>query len=290
MRIQKSFANDNAKLYLVATPIGNLGDITLRAIEILKEVDYIACEDTRVTIKLLNHFEIKKPMISYHDHNKYNAGVGILKKLQDGESVALVSDAGTPCISDPGYEIVRMAIENDIDVVSIPGASAGIAALITSGLAPQPFTFYGFLDHKKSARKKQLEELKYHPYTLIFYESPHRFRDTIDMMSEIFGERSVAICREISKKFEEVYRGLVNDVNAYYETIKGEIVIIVEANMHPQEPDNSLMEMGIIEHVDYYMEEFGLSKNDAIKKVAFDRKVAKRDIYNEYHQQNSFNN
>jgi 16S rRNA (cytidine1402-2'-O)-methyltransferase len=285
MRIQKSFASDTAKLYLVATPIGNLRDITLRGLETLKEVDYIACEDTRVTIKLLNHYEISKPLISYHEHNKYDAGYGIIHKLQLGKSVALVSDAGTPCISDPGYEIVKMAIEQDIPVVSIPGASAVLAALITSGIAPQPFTFYGFLDHKKSARKKQLEALKYHPYTLVFYESPHRFRDTIEIMSEVFGERSVAICREISKKFEEIYRGLVNDVNSYYETIKGEIVIIIEANTHPQVPNNSLLEMDIIEHVDYYIEEFGLSKIDAIKQVATERSVAKRDIYNHYHQE-----
>lgn len=286
MRIQKSFNEENAKLYLVATPIGNLGDITLRALEILKEVDYIACEDTRVTVKLLNHYDIKKPLISYHEHNKYDAGVGILNKLCDGHSVALVSDAGTPCISDPGYEIIRMAIEREIPIVSIPGASAVLAAIITSGLAPQPFTFFGFLEHKKSARKKQLEELKYHPYTMVFYESPHRFKETIDMMSEVFGERHVSIAREITKKFEEVYRGLVNDVNSYYETIKGEIVIVVEANTHPQVPDNSLLEMDVIEHVDHYIEEFGLTKNEAIKKVAVERNVSKRDVYNHYHQEN----
>lgn len=285
MRIQKSFLTDGAKLYLVATPIGNLGDITLRAIETLKEVDFIACEDTRVTLKLLNHLGISKPLISYHEHNKYESGLGILQKLQEGKSVALVSDAGTPCISDPGHEIVRMAIEQDIPVISIPGPSALISALITSGLAPQPFTFFGFLEHKKSARRKQIEALKYHPYTMIFYESPHRFRETIEMMSEIFGERSCAICREISKKFEEIYRGLIQDVNAYYETIKGEVVIIVEANTHPQVPNNDLLEMDIIEHVDYYIEELGMSKAEAIKQVAVDRQVTKREIYNYYHQQ-----
>lgn len=289
MIIQKSFAREGAKLYLVATPIGNLGDITYRALETLNAVDYIACEDTRVTLKLLNHFEIKKPLISYHDHNKYEAGNGIIKKLEEGFSVALVCDAGTPSISDPGYEIVRSAIEKDIDVVPIPGASAVLSALIASGIVPQPFTFYGFLDHKKSAKKKQLEELKYHPYTMVFYESPHRFRETIDLMSEVFGERTVAVCREITKKFEEVYRGLVQDVNAYYEQIKGEIVIVVEANTHPQVPNNSLLEMDINEHVDYYIEEFGMSKNEAIKQVANERGVAKRDIYNHYHSENSLN-
>lgn len=290
MLIQKSFSNDHAKLYLVATPIGNLGDITFRAIETLKMVDYIACEDTRVTLKLLNHFGIKKPLISYHEHNKMTAGTGILNKLQEGYSVALVSDAGTPCISDPGHEIVRLAIDNDIDVVPIPGASAVITALITSGIAPQPFTFFGFLDHKKSEKRKQLEALKYHPYTMVFYESPHRFRETIELMGEVFGERTVAICRELTKKFEEIYRGLVNDVNAYYEQIKGEIVIVVEANQHPQVPNNSLLEeMDIMEHVDYYMNEFGLSKSEAIKRVADDRGVAKRDIYNYYHRQERLN-
>ncbi len=285
MNIQKSFEKDNAKLYLVPTPIGNLGDITLRALETLKSVDYIACEDTRVTIKLLNYYEIKKPLISYHEHNKFDAGIAIINKIIEGSNVALVSDAGTPCISDPGYEMVRLAIEKEIDVVPIPGPSAAISALICSGIAPHPFTFMGFLDHKKSAKKRQLEEIKYHPYTMIFYESPHRFNETITLMSEIFEERNCAIVREISKRFEEVYRGLINDVNSYYEEIRGEIVIVVEGNAHPQHLDNSLLEMDVIEHVNYYME-IGLSKNDAIKRVALERKVAKRDIYNVYHQQN----
>lgn len=275
MIIQKSFEKENGKLYLVATPIGNLGDMSLRGLETLKNVDFIACEDTRVTIKLLNYYEIKKPLISYHEHNKYEAGVGIINKLSEGSSVALVSDAGTPCISDPGYEIVLLAIENNIDVVPIPGANAALSALITSGIAPQPFTFFGFLDHKKTIKKTQLEELKYHPYTMIFYESPHRFKETVSLMSEIFGERKCAIIRELTKKFEEIYRGLINDANLYYEDIKGEIVIIVEANTHPQVPDNSILEMDIIEHVNYYMD-IGLTKNEAIKRVATDRKVAKR--------------
>lgn len=285
MIIQKSFANDNAKLYLVSTPIGNLGDITFRALETLKMVDYIACEDTRVTLKLLNYYDIKKPLISYHEHNKFEAGKNLIDKILSGSNVALVTDAGTPCISDPGHEVVRLAIENNIDVVPIPGASALLSALIISGLATQPFTFFGFLSHKKQEKRKQLEEIKYHPYTMIFYESPHRFRETIDLMSEIFEERSCAIVREITKKYEEVYRGLVNDVNSYYEEIKGEIVIIVEANTHPQRPDNSLLEMDIIDHVNYYME-IGLTKNDAIRRVALERKQAKREIYNIYHQQN----
>lgn len=285
MILQRSFARENAKLYLVATPIGNLGDISFRALEVLKMVDYIACEDTRVTLKLLNYYEIKKPLISYHEHNKYQAGLGLIDKILKGSNIALVSDAGTPCISDPGHEVVKLAIENDIDVVPIPGASALLSALIISGLAPQPFTFFGFLDHKKQEKRKQLEEIKYHPYTMIFYESPHRFKETISLMSEIFEERSCAIVREITKKFEEVYRGLINDVNSYYEDIKGEIVIIVEANTHPQSPNNSLLEMDIIDHVNYYME-IGLTKNDAIRRVALERKQAKRDIYNAYHQQN----
>jgi 16S rRNA (cytidine1402-2'-O)-methyltransferase len=285
MIIQKSFAKEDAKLYLVATPIGNLGDISFRALEILKTVDYIACEDTRVTLKLLNYYEIKKPLISYHEHNKYEAGIGLIEKIQAGHNIALVSDAGTPCISDPGHEVVRLAIDNDIDVVPIPGASAFISALICSGLGTQPFTFFGFLDHKKQDKRKQLQEIKYHPYTMIFYESPHRFKETINLMSEIFEERSCAIVRELTKRYEEVYRGLINDVNSYYEEIKGEIVIIVEANTHPQSPDNSLLEMDIIEHVNYYME-IGLNKNEAIRKVAGERKQAKREVYNKYHQQN----
>ncbi|HEY8363950.1 MAG TPA: 16S rRNA (cytidine(1402)-2'-O)-methyltransferase [Haloplasmataceae bacterium] len=285
MIIQKSFANNNAKLYLVATPIGNLGDISFRALETLKMVDYIACEDTRVTLKLLNYYEIKKPLISYHEHNKYEAGIGLINKILEGSNIALVSDAGTPCISDPGHEVVRLAIENNIDVVPIPGASALISALICSGLAPQPFTFFGFLSHKKQEKRKQLEEIKYHPYTMIFYESPHRFKETINLMSEIFEERGCAIVREITKRYEEIYRGLINDVNSYYEDIKGEIVIIVEANTHPQSPDNSLLEMDIIDQVNYYME-IGMTKNDAIKRVALERKVTKREIYNVYHQEN----
>lgn len=290
MLIQRSFSSDSAKLYLVATPIGNLDDITLRAIETLKMVDYIACEDTRVTLKLLNHLDIKKPLISYHEHNKETAGMGIIKKLQDGYNVALVSDAGTPCISDPGHELVRMAIDYGIDVVPVPGPSAVITALITSGIAPQPFTFIGFLDHRKSEKRKQLEALKYHPYTMVFYESPHRFRETIAMMSEIFGERTVAICRELTKKYEEIYRGLVNDVNAYYEEIKGEIVIVVEATEHPQVPNTTLLEeLAISEKVDYYMNELGLSKSEAIKRVAEETGLAKREVYNYYHRQERFN-
>lgn len=285
MNIQKSFQKENAKLYLVATPIGNLGDMTLRGLETLKMVDYVACEDTRVSIKLLNYYEIKKPLISYHEHNKYEAGIGIINKILEGSNVALVSDAGTPCISDPGYEIVCLAIEKNIDVVPIPGASAIISGLICSGIMPHPFTFFGFLDHKKSSKRKQIEEIKYHPYTMVFYESPHRFKETISVMSEIFGERKCAIVREITKRYEEVYRGLINDVNSYYEEIRGEIVIIVEANTHPQEIDDSLLEMDVIEHVNYYLE-IGMSKNDAIRQVALDRKVAKRDIYNVFHQQN----
>ncbi len=286
MLIQKSYENMNPKLYLVSTPIGNLGDITFRALEILRMVDYIACEDTRVTIKLLNYYDIKKPLISYHEHNKYESGINIINKIKLGNNVALVSDAGTPCISDPGYEIVKLAIENNIDVVPIPGPSALISALICSGLVPQPFTFLGFLDHRKQDKRKQLEELKYHPYTMIFYEAPHRFRETISIMSEVFGERSCAIVREISKRYEEVYRGLLNDVLSYYEDIKGEIVIIVEGTTHPQYPEEPLIEeMDIIEQVNHYVE-LGLSKSEAIKRVATERKLSKREVYNYYHSQN----
>ncbi|ERJ13394.1 16S rRNA (cytidine(1402)-2'-O)-methyltransferase [Haloplasma contractile] len=282
MSVQKSFQNEDSKLYLVATPIGNLGDFSKRAIEILKEVDLVACEDTRVTIKLLNHFEIKKPLMSYHEHNKEVGGDKIVREIESGKSIALVSDAGMPCISDPGYEVVKSAISHGIDVVPIPGASAAVTSLIASGLVPQPYTFYGFLDHKKSKKRKQLEELKGHPFTLIFYESPYRFKDTMEVILDVLGDLNCAVVRELTKRYEEIFRGNVSEAISFYDTIKGEIALIIEGKKI--EEQSPLLELDVVSHVDVYIKN-GLKKNDAIKKVAKEREIPKRDVYNAYHQE-----
>jgi 16S rRNA (cytidine1402-2'-O)-methyltransferase len=230
MNRQKSYLSDSAKLYLVATPIGNLADITYRAVETLKTVEVCFAEDTRVTRVLFEHYNIHTRLECYQEHNKQTQYKAILKYLEEGISVALVSDAGMPIISDPGYFVAKEAIKAGYDVVPIPGASASLSALIVSGITPQPFTFYGFLDSKSSKRKKELEILKEHKETIIFYEAPHRIKEMLVDVLNVFGDREIALAREITKKFEEVVRGKVSEIIEITDTLKGEMVVVVEGN------------------------------------------------------------
>lgn len=275
--IQKSYDN-SPTVYLIPTPIGNLEDITLRAINILKEVDVIFSEDTRVTALLLNHLNIKKKLIPSHEYNESENKDKLLEYLKDNKNVGIVTDRGTPIISDPGYELVKIALEHSYNVVGLPGPTALIPALITSGLEPSPFLFYGFLNSKDSKREKELEELKKEKATLIFYESPHRLEKMLESMLKILGNRKISISREISKKFEEVIRGNIEEVIRQMNNIKGEYVIIVEGNKDSVD----YTKITIIDHVNSYIKA-GNSINEAIKLVAKDRGVSKKEIYNEYH-------
>lgn len=271
--------NNTPTLYLIPTPIGNLDDITLRAIHVLKEVEVVFSEDTRVTALLLNHLNIKKKLISNHEYNERENKDKLLEYLKNGYSVGLVSDRGTPVISDPGYELAQVAIENHYNVVSLPGATALIPALTVSGIEPMPFLYYGFLNSKESKRKKELENLKNIKYTMIFYEAPHRITKTLEEMLEILGNRKISISREITKKFEEVYRGTIQDVIEETKEIKGEIVIVVSGNKE----EISYDDLSIENHVNLYIKN-GLNSKEAIKKVAEDRNIKKSEVYNIYHR------
>ena len=271
--------NNTPTLYLIPTPIGNLDDITLRAIHVLKEVEVVFSEDTRVTALLLNHLNIKKKLISNHEYNERENKDKLLEYLKNGYSVGLVSDRGTPVISDPGYELAQVAIENNYNVVSLPGATALIPALTVSGIEPMPFLYYGFLNSKESKRKKELENLRNIKYTMIFYEAPHRITKTLEEMLEILGNRKISISREITKKFEEVYRGTIQDVIEETKEIKGEIVIVVSGNKE----EISYDDLSIEDHVNLYIKN-GLNSKEAIKKVAEDRNIKKSEVYNIYHR------
>ncbi|MBU8589855.1 16S rRNA (cytidine(1402)-2'-O)-methyltransferase [Priestia megaterium] len=288
MKSQKSYdvSNERGVLYLVPTPIGNLEDMTFRAIRILKEVDYIAAEDTRQTKKLCNHFEIDTPITSYHEHNKHAKSEQLLSDLDGEKNIALVSDAGMPCISDPGYELVVAAVKKGYTVVPLPGPNAALTALIASGLPTGQFYFYGFLNRNKKQRKEQLQELQYIKESMIFYEAPHRLKETLKSIEEILGNRSIVLCRELTKRYEEFLRGSVLEAIEWTNAtdIRGEFCLILEGT-NEEAPDESNLwweQLTIIEHVDHYVEE-GLSSKEAIKQVAKDRDVSKRDIYSEYH-------
>ena len=277
-------------LYLVATPIGNLEDMTMRAIRILKEADIIAAEDTRNTKKLCNYFEIETPLVSYHDHNKEQGGEKLLQFLREGKTVALVSDAGLPCISDPGADIAAKAIEEHFAVVPIPGANAAITALIASGLSPQPFFFYGFLSRHKKDRRDSLELLKRRHETILFYEAPHRLKDTLKDMQMIFGNRHVVMARELTKKFEEFLRGTLDEAIEWANNneIRGEFCLVVEGNINgeDEEEENWWDQLSIIVHVDQLISNEKLSSKEAIKEVAKVRGLAKREVYQQYHIEN----
>ena len=278
MNRQKSYLSDSAKLYLVATPIGNLADITYRAVETLKTVEVCFAEDTRVTRVLFEHYNIHTRLECYQEHNKQTQYKAILKYLEEGISVALVSDAGMPIISDPGYYVAKEAIKAGFDVVPIPGASASLSALIVSGITPQPFTFYGFLDSKSSKRKKELEALKEHKQTLIFYEAPHRIKEMLEDILNVFGDREIALAREITKKFEEVIRGSVSEVIEVADTLKGEMVVVCSGYV---EDSNKYLNVDPIKQVDELIVA-GIIKNEAIKMVAKRLGITKQELYKEY--------
>ena len=276
--IQKSY-DGKPTLFLIATPIGNMDDITYRAIETLKNVSVIFAEDTRIANQLLTKFKIKNKLIASHQYNEKENIEKLLSYLDNNENVGLVTDRGTPVISDPGYYLAKAAIENNYNVVSIPGATAFVSALITSNIEPFPFTFVGFLNSKSSKRKKELENLKNYNSTLIFYESPHRIGETLNDMLEILGNRKCSISREITKKFEEIYRGTIKEIIEQFKTPKGEFVIVVEGNKSV----NQFSNLTIIEHVNLYIKE-GFEVKEAIKKVAKERKINKNEVYSEYHK------
>ncbi|MCP1121876.1 16S rRNA (cytidine(1402)-2'-O)-methyltransferase [Bacillus sp. AFS018417] len=284
---QKSFQmNERGTLYLVPTPIGNLEDMTFRAIRILKEADFIAAEDTRQTKKLCNYFEIETPVMSYHEHNKEVSGRKILDMLEQGKTVAIVSDAGMPCISDPGYDIVVQAVEQQYSVVPLPGPNAALTALIASGLETKHFYFYGFLQRHKKERKAELEKLRYIPNTMMFYEAPHRLGETLISMKDVLGNRNVVLCRELTKKFEEFIRGSLEEVIhwAKENEVRGEFCVLVEGSTEEAVDEEAWWETLTVEgHVEYYIEEKGLSSKEAIKIVAKDRNMSKRDVYQAYH-------
>lgn len=283
MKIQKSFAQQVGTLYLVPTPIGNLEDMTIRGVKTLQTVDLIASEDTRNTQKLLNHFEVKVPQKSLHEHN-YNERIPeLLDFLESGKSIAQVSDAGMPSISDPGHELVVACIEKDIPVVSLPGATAGMTALIASGLLPQPFFFYGFLQRKRSVQKKELDELKGQSATLIFYESPHRIKETLKNILEVFGNREVVICRELTKLYEEYLRGTTEELIEYLSehSLKGECCLLVSGATETAEEE---IFTGTLKEQVEEMISGGTSSKEAIKSVAKRHGLKKQDVYKEYHE------
>lgn len=273
----------SGKLYLCATPIGNLEDITLRVLHTLKNVDLIAAEDTRNSIKLLNHFDIKVPMTSYHEFNKIDKAYQLIEKLQEGQNIAYITDAGTPGISDPGEELVKLCYEAGIQVISLPGASACVTALTVSGLATRRFAFEAFLPQDKKKRGIVLEELKTETRTIIIYEAPHHLLHTLEELYQTLGNRRVSVCRELTKKYEEVLRSTIADVISFYknEQPRGEYVIVIEGKSHmdiEKESREGWMEMNLREHMNLYESE-GFSKKEAMKMVAKDRGISKRDIY-----------
>ena len=274
--VQKSYKSDNA-LYLIPTPIGNLDDITIRSFKLLRDVDVLLCEDTRVTGSLLKKYDIKQKLISCHEYNEDSIKYDVVKYIKDGLKVGLVTDQGSPIISDPGFRVVQEVIDNGYSVIGLPGATAFVPALISSGIAPSKFLFYGFLNSKNSKQKQELESLKLYPYTMIFYEAPHRIINTLENMRKIFGNRHISLSREISKLYEEIYRGTIDEVLGNFDKLKGEFVLIVEGNT--EQVDFS--DIDIISHVKLYLDD-GLSEMDAFKKVAKERGISKSIVYKEY--------
>ena len=266
------------KLYIVATPIGNLEDITLRALRVLKEVDLIAAEDTRQTLKLLNHYEINKPLISYHRHNEETKSEILIEKLRNGENIALVSDAGTPGICDPGEEVIKKAIEDNIEVIPIPGACAMINALIVSGISTKEFEFLGFLPLNKKLRRQKLKEIEKSSKTIIIYEAPHKMKTTLGDLKEILKDRKIVLARELTKIHEEFIRKSIDELLSEIDTIKGEMILIIEGNKIDTEECKNFDEISLEDHYKLY-EEKGLNKKEIIKQIAKDRNVNKNEIY-----------
>ena len=276
MMWQSSY-DGSPSVYLVPTPIGNLEDMTFRAINTLKMVDVIFSEDTRVTLQLLNHFEIKNKLIALHDHNEDIVKDKVLEYLRDGKNVAIVTDRGTPIISDPGYKTVKFLKENGYNVIGLPGACAFVPALIASSISSEHFTFYGFLSSKEFKMKQELELLKDSEYAVVFYEAPHRIEKTLKMMLDVLGDRYISISREISKLHESVFVGTISEVLEITKEFIGEFVIVVS----PSE-EEIVNDMSIVDNVNMYIRT-GLTSMDAIKKVAKERKISKGEVYKEYH-------
>lgn len=284
---QKSFNDEEQKgiLYLIPTPIGNLEDMSFRAVRLLKEVDLIAAEDTRNTKKLCNYFEISTPIVSYHEHNKEISGSKLIEKLKTGLNIAVVSDAGMPAISDPGYELVSAAVGEQLTVVPLPGPNAALTSLIASGLSCQPFYFYGFLNRQTREKRKELEKLQKQMATVIFYESPHRLRETLKEILDVFGNRRIVLCRELTKRYEEFIRGTLSEVTdwAKQNEIRGEFCLIVEGAKEQDDQEDSWWEpLTIEEHVNHYRS-MEIAPKDAIKQTAKDRGLPKREVYQVYH-------
>ena len=275
--IQKSYDN-SASLYLVPTPIGNVEDITISSLNTLKMVDELLCEDTRTTSILLKKYDIKKKLVSCHEYNESKIIDYVVSRLDNGLNIGLVTDQGSPIISDPGFILSRAIIDAGYNVISLPGATAFVPALSSSGIEPSPFLFYGFLNAKNNKQISELKELKNYRYTLIFYESVHRIKSTLNNMLDVFGDRYICIGREISKVFEEYSRGIISELIGIVDNMKGEFVIIVEGNKKVIDYSN----LDVIEHVSLYLDD--MSEMEAIKKVAKERNVSKSVIYNEYHK------
>lgn len=270
-------------LYLCATPIGNLEDMTFRAVRTLKEADLIAAEDTRNSIKLLNHFEIRTPMTSYHEYNKIEKGRKLTDLLLEGKNIALITDAGTPGISDPGEELVKMCHEAGVTVTAVPGAAACVTALTISGLPTRRFAFEAFLPSDKKERRDVLEELKDETRTIVLYEAPHRLVKTLEELGETLGDRQVSVCRELTKKHETVYRSTLGEACTYYQSHepRGECVLVIQAKSREElrrQSQRKWAEMSLEEHMAYYTDQ-GVDRKEAMKKVAKDRGVSKREVY-----------
>lgn len=286
MHIQKSFDQNDGKLYVVPTPIGNLEDITFRALKTLRSVNFIAAEDTRNTKKLLHYFDINTQLISYHEYNKFSREKELLKKLQEGKSIALVSDAGMPAISDPGNELIQTAVQKNIPVIALPGANAALCALVGSGLATDEFLFYGFLPRKSKEKRSELRRLKSLSATIIFYESPHRIKQTLEDLYKQFGDRHIAIARELTKRYEEYIRGSLYMIKDWSQTTdwKGECCIIIQGIEQETMDDLWWSHLSVKEHVSFYIEQKHMRSNEAIKQVAQERRMKRNDVYKYYHK------
>lgn len=276
--MRQSSYDGTPSLYLIPTPIGNLDDITVRALKILESVDFILCEDTRESSKLLNYFKIKKKLVSCHEYNENNIKDYVVSELKAGKNIGLITDQGSPVVSDPGFVVAKCVIDSGFNVVALPGATAFVPALTSSGLPPSPFLFYGFLQTKESKIIHELNKLKSFPSTMIFYEAPHRIQKTLEYMLQVFGNRKITIHREISKLHEEICRGTIQELIPIVSKLKGEFVLVVDGN-HDVVDYSS---MSVLEHVRLYLDD-GMSEKDAIKLVAKERGVAKSIIYKEYH-------
>lgn len=269
---------DYGKLYIVATPIGNLDDITLRAIDVLKSVDIVVAEDTRHSLKLLNHLQISKPLMSYYRHKEEVKYEKILEKIKEGKNIAIISDAGTPIISDPGEIIVKAAIKENIEVIPIPGACAAITALMAGGVDTKKFVFYGFISINKKLRKKELEEIRKENKTIILYEAPHKIKNTLDDLKEYIPDRKITVCRELTKIHEEFIRGTVEEVTKKITEPKGEYIILIDSKPEEEKKESELNKLTLEQHYKFY-EDQGLEKKEIIKKIAKDRNVNKNEIY-----------